>query len=70
LLGDFKLHRALGLLLHDDRSRADAITMRNVSDAQPDQIASTQLAVDGQVEQCEIACARATEGERGSPRPP
>ena len=57
LLGDFELHWALGLLLHDDRPRANAIAVRDVSNAQPDQIASAQLAVDGQVEQCKIANA-------------
>jgi hypothetical protein len=47
LLGDFELHWTLGLLLHDDRAGANAIAMRYVSNAQPDQIASPQLAVDG-----------------------
>ena len=47
LLGDFELHRMLGLLLHDDRAGANSIAMRNVANAQLDQIASAQLAIDG-----------------------
>jgi hypothetical protein len=47
LLGDFKLHRALDLPLHDDRLGVNTIPMTNVSNTKPDQIASAQLAVDG-----------------------
>jgi hypothetical protein len=47
LLGDLELNWTLGVLLHDDRAGANAIAMRNVSNAQPDQIASAQPAIDG-----------------------
>src|SRR5512139_2407865 len=47
LLSEFELHLTPGLLLHDDRPGTNTIAMRNVSDTQPDQIASAQRAVDG-----------------------
>jgi hypothetical protein len=55
LLGDFKLHRPLGLLLYDNRPRRNPSALDDIVDAKPDQIAPAQLAVDGEVEQCEFA---------------
>ena len=52
---DFELDRALGLVLQDDSSRLDLIPMAYVADLQSDEIAATQLAVDAQVEQRELA---------------
>ena len=54
LLGDLKLHRPLGLLLHDNRARGDVTALDHIVDAKPDQVASAQLAVDGEVEQREF----------------
>ena len=54
LLGDLKLHRSLGLLLHDDRRGSDPTALDHIVDAKPDQIAPAQLAVDGEVEQREF----------------
>ena len=55
LLGNLELDRSLGLLLHDDRTGGDPTALDDIVDAQPDQIAATQLAVDGQVEQGKVA---------------
>jgi hypothetical protein len=54
LLGDFKLDRPLGFLLHDDRPRSDSTALDHIVDAESNQIAAAQLAVDGEVEQCEF----------------
>jgi hypothetical protein len=54
LLGDLKLHRSLGLLLHDYRAAGDMTTLDHIVDAKPDQITPAQLAVDGEVEQREF----------------
>jgi hypothetical protein len=37
-------------LLHDDCQCGDAVAVADVTDLQPDEIASTQLAVDAKVE--------------------
>ena len=50
LLGQFKLNRPLGLLLHDDRTAGYLTAPDDVVHAEPDQIASAQLAVDGKIE--------------------
>jgi hypothetical protein len=49
-LGDLELHRSRGLLLHDDGPRGEAVTVVDVADLQPDEIACAQLAVDTEVE--------------------
>ena len=54
LLGDLKLHRSLGLLLHDYRAAGDMTTLDHIVDAKPDQITPAQLAIDGEVEQREF----------------
>ena len=48
-LGQFKLHRPLGFLLHDHRSRQSLIAVGDVAHAQIDEIATTQLAVNREV---------------------
>jgi hypothetical protein len=55
LLGDLKLHRPLGLLLHDNCPWRNRSALDNVVDAKPYQIAPAQLAVDGEVEQCKFS---------------
>ena len=54
LLGDLKLHRSLGFLLHDNCPRRNRSTLDNVVDAKSDQIAPAQLTVDRKVEQREF----------------
>src|SRR5437867_9336869 len=54
LFGDLKLHRPLGLPLHDNRAGCHMTALDHVADAKPDQIAAAQLAVDGEVEQREF----------------
>jgi hypothetical protein len=48
---DFELHRALGLVLHDDGTRRHLISVTNIPDLQGDQIAAPKLAIDAQVEE-------------------
>jgi hypothetical protein len=52
---DFELHRPLGLLLHDDCASNDPLAMGDIPHAKLHEIAAAQLAVDGQVEQREVA---------------
>jgi hypothetical protein len=54
LLGDLKLNRALGLLLHDHRPRHYPSTLDDIVDPESKWIAAAQLAVDGEVEQREF----------------
>src|SRR5918999_3258609 len=54
LFRDLELHRAVGFLLHDDRSGRHPITLRHVANPQPDEITAAQLAVDGQVEKSKV----------------
>jgi hypothetical protein len=55
LLGDLKLHRPLGLLLHDNGAGGDVTALDHIVDTKPDQIAPPQFAVDGEVEQREFS---------------
>src|SRR5271169_6211240 len=54
LLGDLELHRSARLFLDHNRSVANSASADNVIDRQPDEIATPELAVDGQVEHREI----------------
>ena len=54
-LGQFELHRLLGLPLHDHRSGHYLTGVRHVPNPQIDEITATQLAVDCQVEHGQIA---------------
>src|SRR6266853_1374278 len=54
LLCDFKLHRPLGFLLHDDCSRGNPIPVRDIADTQLHEITGSELAVDGKIEQREF----------------
>ena len=55
---DLKLNGPLRLLLHDGGACADPLAVRDVAHPQFDQIAGPELAVDRQIEQCEIANPR------------
>jgi hypothetical protein len=46
LLGNLKLDRPMGLLLHDDRTRRDPTAVDNIMDTDRNKIATTQFAVD------------------------
>jgi len=54
-LGDLELHRALGLVLHDDRACRHLVAMTHVPHLERDEIAAAQLAVDAQIEEREFA---------------
>jgi hypothetical protein len=55
LLGNLELNGSPGLRLHDNRARRDSTALHDIMDTKPNQIASAQFAVDGEVEQCEFA---------------
>lgn len=44
--GDLELYWPVRLLLHDDRTRTHTLAVTNVSNAQPDEVACSELAVD------------------------
>lgn len=48
---DFELHRALGLVLHDDGTSCHLITVTHIPDLQGDQIAAPKLAIDARVKE-------------------
>jgi len=52
---DLELHRALGLVLHDHRARCHLVAVADVPHLQTDQVAAAELAVDSQVEECQLA---------------
>ena len=53
--GEYELDRALSLLLHHDGARSYPITVRHVAHLNLHQVASAQLAINGQVEQRKIS---------------
>ena len=53
--GNFELDGLLRLLLHHAGSRCHMASMAEIVDAQSDQVAPTQFAVDGQVEECQVS---------------
>lgn len=55
--GEFELHRTIGLLLDDDCSMANVRTRDDIADFDLDQIATAQLAIDRQVNQCLVSKA-------------
>ncbi|KVW95898.1 hypothetical protein ABW22_09285 [Thiobacillus denitrificans] len=55
--GQFELHRSLGLSLHDHRPGQYLVAVCHVPNVQIHQIASTQLAVDRQVEHGQVTNA-------------
>ena len=56
-LSDLELDGALCLLLHDDGSCCDPLTVGDIADTKLYEIAAAQFAVDGQIEQREFALA-------------
>ena len=55
LLRDLELHGALSLLLKNNGPTRNIVAVRDISDAQFYQVACSQLAVDRQIEQGQIA---------------
>ena len=51
---DLELHRALGLVLHDDGSGGHLITMGHITHFERNQVTSAKLTVDAEVEECEL----------------
>jgi hypothetical protein len=49
------LNGTLGFLLHHDRSCGNAVAMRDIPNPQLDQVARSQLAIDGQIEQRQVS---------------
>jgi hypothetical protein len=54
-LGNFELNRPLSLLLQDNCPRGDGLAMADIPHPQLDEIAGTEFAVYGQVEQGEFS---------------
>src|SRR5690606_35512823 len=52
---DLELNRSTGLLLDDHRPRANVMTGHQCADLELDQIATAQLAIDGEVKQRSVA---------------
>jgi hypothetical protein len=57
LFGDLKPYRPAGLLLADRRSLNGVSVRGNILDFETDDIATTQFAVDGKIEQRQVALA-------------
>ena len=57
LLHDLELNRTAGFVLDNRRSVSHVAACRDVVDPKADEVAAAQLAVDGEVEQREIALA-------------
>src|SRR5580700_884209 len=57
LFCDLEPHRLAGLLLADSHSLNGVSVRGNVFDFESDNIAAAQLAVDGEIEQCQVAFA-------------
>jgi hypothetical protein len=67
-LGDFKLHRALGLLLRNDHSRRDHLAIADIPHTQLHQVVRPQLTVDGKIEERELAApVRELQGHADGP---
>ncbi len=54
LFGNLELYRPLRLLLHDRRAASDVLAVTNVAHPQLRQITCPKLAVDGEIEHCQI----------------
>ena len=54
LLGNLKLDRPLGFLLHDDRAGGYPTALDHIMYTECNQVAAAQLAVDGEIEQGEF----------------
>jgi len=60
LLSAHELNRPLGLVLHDDNAWRNLASVGNVLNPKRHQVAATQFAIDGQVEQRQFPCAPAS----------
>src|SRR5665213_4437199 len=54
LLGDLELNRTLRLLLHDNGEGRYQAALAHIMHAESNPIEAAQLAVDGEVEQCQL----------------
>jgi hypothetical protein len=52
---DLELDRPAGLLLLDEGAKSDPFAVRDVADLQCHEVAATQIAVDAQIEQRQLA---------------
>src|ERR1700726_832527 len=52
LFGDFELDRSVCLFLNDGRAVSDPAGRTDIVDLQPDEVASSKLAIDCEIEQC------------------
>ena len=52
--GALELDRALGLVLHNDGTRRQLFAMTHIADLEGDEVAAGKLAVDAQVEECQL----------------
>jgi hypothetical protein len=55
LFGDFELHRSMGFLLHEHGAGQQVAALGDVANPQLHEVAGAQLAVDGQIEQGQLA---------------
>jgi hypothetical protein len=54
LFSNFKLHCLMSFLLHDHRSTGNSCPMKNIPDPDLYKVTAPELAIDSQIEQCEI----------------
>jgi hypothetical protein len=54
-LRDLELHRALSLVLHHHSAGCHLVAVAYVPDLETDEVATAQLAVDSQVEECKLS---------------
>ncbi len=66
VLGQLKHHRPAGFLLANGGAGNGMALRCDVGDAEADQVAATQLAVNAEVEQCQVADATMSEVSTGS----
>jgi hypothetical protein len=55
---DFELHRSLGFFLHEGRSRDHVVPHADILHVKSRQITCSKLAVDWQIERCQLADVR------------
>ena len=57
LFGDFELDRSACLFLNNGRAVSDPAGRTDIVDLQPDEVASSKLAIDCEIGQCKVASA-------------
>ena len=70
LFSDFELDRSAGFPLDYRGAVPDSAPDAHVADLEPNEVTAPQLAVEGQIEQSEVASTLFAEAGRGLPRPP